>query len=78
MSDFNGQASPQKIEIVANGSPRVIEAGSSVADLLKSLDISPSRVVVQLDGNIVWQPDLGKTLLKSGSRLEIVTMVGGG
>jgi sulfur carrier protein len=64
--------------IIANGQPRTIKAGSTVADLLQELNIAPTRVVAQLDGIIVPRSEFDKAILQGGCKLEIVTMVGGG
>ncbi len=66
------------ISILANGQLHTVEAGSTVADLLRELAIAPARVVVQLDGVIVARTDFAQTALQEGSQLEIVTLVGGG
>jgi sulfur carrier protein len=66
------------ITIIANGQARQVRAGSTVADFLQELSIAPSRVVAQLDGEIVSRSDFEKTVLQEGSKLEIVTLVGGG
>jgi len=66
------------ISITANGQPRTVEAGSSVADLLWDLAVAPARVVVQLDGVIIARTDFAQAALHEGSQLEIVTLVGGG
>src|SRR5260370_40794651 len=64
--------------IIANGQPRSVKAGSTIADLLQELNIAPMRVVTQLDGVIVSRSEFDKAVLQEGCQLEIVTMVGGG
>jgi thiamine biosynthesis protein ThiS len=64
--------------IIANGQPRTVKAGSTVAELLQELNIAPTRVVAQLDGIIVARSEFDKAALREGCKLEIVTMVGGG
>ncbi len=64
--------------IIANGQPRSVKAGSTIADLLQELNIAPTRVVAQLDGIIVSRSEFDKAVLRGGCKLEIVTMVGGG
>jgi thiamine biosynthesis protein ThiS len=71
-------SSPGTITIIANGQPRQARVGSTVADFLQELSIAPSRVVAQLDGGIVPRSEFDKAILQEGSRLEIVTLVGGG
>jgi sulfur carrier protein len=64
--------------IIANGQPRTAKVGSTVADLLCELNITPKYVVVQLDGEIVPRTGFDQASLKEGSKIEIVTLVGGG
>lgn len=71
-------AKPNLVAIIANGKAREVKVGSTVADLLQELAIVPARVVVQLDGVIVERAELDKAVLQEGSKLEIVTLVGGG
>ena len=66
------------ITVNANGRSSVLQQGSSIADLLQSFEISPARVVVQLDGTIVPRSEFAQTVLRDGCQLEIVTLVGGG
>jgi len=77
MSDvINSHAST--ITIIANGHPRTVKAGSTIADLLQELNIAATRVVAQLDGVVVSRSEFGQAVLWEGCRLEVVTMVGGG
>ncbi len=66
------------ITIIANGQPREVKTGSTVLDLLCEINVPPVRVVTQLDGTIVPRDELGQAVLHEGSKLEIVTLVGGG
>jgi thiamine biosynthesis protein ThiS len=71
-------SSPGTITIIANGQSREVKAGSTIADFLQEFAIAPSRVVAQLDGGIVPRSEFDKAMLHEGSKLEIVTLVGGG
>ena len=64
--------------IMANGQPRSVKAGSTIADLLQELNMAPTHVVAQLDGVIVSRSEFDKAVLQEDCKLEIVTMVGGG
>jgi len=64
--------------IIANGHVRTVKAGSTVADLLHELTITPTYVVVQLDGEIVPRTGFERAALKEGSKVEIITLAGGG
>jgi len=66
------------ITIFANGQARTSKAGTTVADLLHELNITPKYVVVQLDGEIVPRTGFDQASLKEGSKVEIITLVGGG
>ena len=66
------------MQIVMNGDPLEIVAGSSVESLLKQLDISRERVAVELNADIVPKADYEKQLLSDGDKIEIVHFVGGG
>jgi thiamine biosynthesis protein ThiS len=68
----------ETITILANGQHRVSKAGSTVADLLQELNIKPTYVVVQLDGEIVPRTDFAQVALREGSKVEIITLAGGG
>ena len=71
-------SSSETITIIANGQSREVSAGSTIADFLQEFTIVPSRVVAQLDGGIVPRSEFDKAILREGSKLEIVTLVGGG
>jgi len=66
------------VQVVVNGEYREIDAGETVYGLLKSLQIEPERVAVELDRRIVKRAQWEETLLRDGAQLEIVQFVGGG
>lgn len=68
----------QQIEIVLNGEPRSVPGGLSLLDLLRFLELPPERVAVELNRNIVRQPEWASTPVHGGAALEIVHFVGGG
>jgi sulfur carrier protein len=69
---------PDTITIIANGQPRLIKARSTIADLLRELNIKSTRVVAQLNGMVVPRSEFDHAVLQPNCKLEIVTMVGGG
>ncbi len=66
------------ITIVANGKPRACDAGASIADLLRTLDLSPALVLVEFNGAPLERERYDSVTLRDGDRLEIAQMVGGG
>jgi thiamine biosynthesis protein ThiS len=65
-------------EIVLNGQSRSIAEGQTLLDLVRSLELEPARVAVELDGRIVKRDHWAETPLDAGARLELVHFVGGG
>ena len=66
------------IQVVLNGQPRSVPAGFTVDRLLTFLEVDPSRVAVELDGEIVRKPAWPAAEVRDGAQLEVVWFVGGG
>ncbi len=66
------------IEILLNGEPLEVPAGTTVAGLVARLELPADRVAVELDRRIVRRPEWPHAPLQPGSRVEIVQLVGGG
>lgn len=68
----------ESVTIRTNGEDRQIERGSSLLDLLRTLDLDPEIVVVEVNRNIVRRAAFADTYLNHGDELELVHFVGGG
>jgi sulfur carrier protein len=66
------------MEIQLNGQHRIIEAGSSLSDLLRSEGLAERRVAVEVNGEIVPRGLHPSQRLQAGDRIEIVHALGGG
>jgi thiamine biosynthesis protein ThiS len=66
------------VEITLNGEPRVMPDGSTVADLVRALDLENKRIAVELNREIVGRGRFGEQRLAGGDVVEIVHFVGGG
>jgi thiamine biosynthesis protein ThiS len=66
------------IEIAVNGEKRQVLEGSSVAELITFLGLSPERIAVEYNLKILKRDRWQTTRLKGGDRVEIVHFVGGG
>lgn len=66
------------IEVIANGEPRTIPDGQTVAGFLAALELDPDVVVVERNGEIVPRSRFGELRLEADDRLEVVHFVGGG
>jgi len=67
-----------EIEIIVNGEPRRVPEGTSVADLIGSLELVPEQVAVERNQRLVRRAEHGVTQLARGDEVEVVTLVGGG
>ncbi|HJR18775.1 MAG TPA: sulfur carrier protein ThiS [Actinomycetota bacterium] len=64
--------------IVANGKPRDVPEGSTIADLLEAVGWKPQWVVVECNGEAVERSAFADGRLGEGDTLEIVRAVAGG
>jgi len=65
-------------QIILNGEPREIDAGTSLADFVLTLGGDPRGIAIERNLEIVPKSAHAKTLLADGDRLEVVQFVGGG
>lgn len=66
------------LAIRLNGEPRDVPEGTTVAELVRDLDLRPEAVAVERNGRLVRRAEHATTALETGDRLELVTLVGGG
>jgi thiamine biosynthesis protein ThiS len=66
------------IEITVNGESRQVSSGTTIAGLLRTLEIDGERVAVELNRQIIRRPDWPFTEVTEAAELEIVHFVGGG
>ncbi len=66
------------MQIVVNGETREVEAALTVAQLLKVYDLTPLRVAIEINRELVRRARFDETHLNEGDQVEIVTLVGGG
>ena len=69
----------QMLSITVNGQPRTLSLpATTVAGLLRELDIEGQRIAVERNGEIVPRSRYTATPLANGDQIEIVRAVGGG
>ncbi len=68
----------RSISVIVNGKDRSVEGESNLLDLLRSLDLDPRAVAVELNKQIVRKAQLSTVRLNEGDRIELVHFVGGG
>ncbi len=67
-----------EINVTVNGEKQHIAGGTSVSSFLSMINISPQRVAIEYNMEILDKNQFDLVLLKEGDRLEIITFVGGG
>jgi thiamine biosynthesis protein ThiS len=67
-----------RIRVTVNGEERDVEAGLSVEQFLRSLDLHPRLVVVERNGDILRREAYAEVQVERGDTLELVHFVGGG
>jgi sulfur carrier protein len=66
------------MQLKINGQSRNFTSPLNVAELLSQLQLTPERVVVELNRNILTADHHPATLLQNGDSLELIQFVGGG
>ena len=66
------------VQVMVNGEPRALGAGTTVADLVSSLGLGPRRIAVEVNRAIVAREDYAARALGDGDTIEIIHFVGGG
>jgi thiamine biosynthesis protein ThiS len=66
------------LTVIVNGNQVSIAEGSGIHELIKSLDLNPERVAVEVNRRIIRRANWDSTTISEGDRVEIVHFVGGG
>jgi len=66
------------MQIFLNGESLNIDAGMSVAALVRTLAEDPRGIAIERNLEIVPKAEHGQVMLQEGDRLEVVQFVGGG
>jgi sulfur carrier protein len=67
-----------QITLQVNGEARTCAPQTLLPQLLEQLGLNPRLVAVEYNGEILHRQFWDRTEIRSGDRLEIVTIVGGG
>ncbi|MDA8225790.1 MAG: sulfur carrier protein ThiS [Betaproteobacteria bacterium] len=66
------------MNLTVNGTARQLAPGSTLADLVRQLDLGERRIAIERNGHIVPRGEHASTLVGQGDQIEIVVAVGGG
>lgn len=69
---------PTENQVTVNGERRNMPAKTTLLDLVRSLDLEPERVAIELNREIVKRAAWPDTAVEGGAEIEIVQFVGGG
>lgn len=64
--------------MIINGKKRDFPDGTSVSQMLVSLNLDEQKVVVEVNQNIVDKASFSDHVLTTGDKIEIIAFVGGG
>ena len=67
-----------RMQILLNGEPRHVEAGTTLDALVEAEGLAGRRVAIELNGEIVPRSRHSGQALAEGDRMEIVHALGGG
>ncbi len=67
-----------KLKITLNGEDRLVEAGSSIKNLIEKLELDVKKIAIEKNYDIILPENFGDNMLSEGDRIEIVHFIGGG
>ena len=67
-----------KIKIIVNGKQMTVILKYSLKNLIDKLKLPIKKIAIELNRKIVDKKRIGKIILKSGDKIEIVNFIGGG
>lgn len=72
------QAVSKENQVTLNGEHRNFPPGTTLLDVVRSLNLEPERVAIELDRVIVRRELWSGAIIGDGAEIEIVQFVGGG
>ncbi len=66
------------MQVTVNGNPETLDGQVTLAELLVRYELTPQRVAIEVNEQLVRRAEFAETTLRDGDTVEIVTLVGGG
>lgn len=66
------------ITVTINGASVSLDQPVSIAELLRSVEVPPNYLAVEINADVVPREDHSTHLVNDGDAVEVVTLVGGG
>jgi sulfur carrier protein len=70
--------SARQVNVSVNGELRPLPADTTVSDLLRTANLDPALVLVELNETVLQRREYPLTVLRAGDRLEFIRVVAGG
>jgi len=67
-----------KIKIIVNGKQMTVNLKYSLKNLIDNLKLPIKKIAIELNRQIVDKRKIGKIILRSEDKIEIVNFIGGG
>ena len=68
----------ETVKLQVNGEEKNCLSGNNLPQFLTEMGLNPRLIAVEYNGEILHRQYWENTILQTGDRLEIVTIVGGG
>lgn len=78
MQSLGAENVSEQVTLQVNGEMKTCAPNTTLPDFLETLGLNPRLVAVEYNGEILHRQFWQTTEVKSGDRLEVVTIVGGG
>jgi thiamine biosynthesis protein ThiS len=66
------------LQVSINGDSKTFDSPVTLSELIDQLQLTPSRVAIELNRVVVRRSEWSATSIKEGDKIEIVHFVGGG
>jgi len=66
------------MQIILNGESTIVDASTTIAQLIEQLQLTGKRIAVEINEEIVPRSAHANTPLHEGDKVEIVHAIGGG
>ncbi len=78
LAQISGSDDRNRVTITLNGDIHELPGPLTIDALLRTLDIDPRRVAVEVNLNVVKKPAYETLVIGEGDEVEVVNFVGGG
>jgi sulfur carrier protein len=66
------------MKIVVNGKERIFNEGTTLSEMLNTLSLEITGMIIERNLEVVSRSEYDKTALKDGDKIELIRLVAGG